>query len=72
MINDTKVIECSVLPGGALKIVLEEKGKDCNDRKPATFHHVMVISKNKFTLTRLVKFDDDSNFFQRNQYSFSR
>jgi hypothetical protein len=72
MINDTKVIERSVLPNGFLKIVLEERGKDGNDSKPATFHHVMIISKNKFTLTKLVKFDGETSFFQRNQYSFSR
>jgi hypothetical protein len=72
IINDTKVIERTALPNGVLKIVLEEKGKDGNDSKPATFHHVMLISKNKFTLTKLVKFDGEATFFQRNQYTFSR
>lgn len=72
MINDTKVIERSVQPNGVLKIVLQEKGDDGNDSKPATFHQVILISKNKFTLTKLVKFDGEAAFFQRNQYSFSR
>ncbi len=72
MINNAKVIERSVLSNGILKIVLEEKGKDGNDSKPATIHQVMLISKNKFSLTKLVRFDGETTFFQRNQYSFSR
>lgn len=71
-INDKKIIERTLLPDGTLKIVLEEKGKDGNDSKPATFHHVWMISSKRFTLTKLVKFDTDNNFFQRNQYVFSR
>jgi uncharacterized membrane protein YphA (DoxX/SURF4 family) len=72
MVNTRKVIERTIQPDGSLKIVLQEIGTDGNDYKPATFHQVLLISKNKFTLTKLVKFDGETNFFQRNQYSFSR
>ncbi len=72
MVNNRKVMERTLQPDGSLKIVLQENGKDGNDDKPATFQHVLIISKNKFTLTKLVKFDGETNFFQRNQYSFSR
>jgi hypothetical protein len=72
MINKRKLIERTLLPDGTLKIVLQDKGTDGNDYKPATFHHVLLISKNKFTMTKLVKFDGEINFFQRNQYSFRR
>jgi uncharacterized membrane protein YphA (DoxX/SURF4 family) len=72
MVNKRMVIERSIQSDGSLKIVLEEKGKDGNDSKPATFHHVLLIAGNKFTMTKLVKFDGETNFFQRNQYSFSR
>jgi uncharacterized membrane protein YphA (DoxX/SURF4 family) len=72
MINEKKVIERTWQPDGTLKIVLEEKGEDGNDSKPATFHHVWLISNKKFTLTKLVKFDTDKDFFQRNKYVFSR
>lgn len=72
MVNNRKVIERTVQPDGSLKIVLQENGKDGNDDKPATFHQVLVIGKNNFTIMKLVKFDGETNFFQRNQYSFSR
>ncbi|MGB2703342.1 MAG: hypothetical protein WBC81_06735, partial [Chitinophagaceae bacterium] len=72
MINKRKLIERTVLPDGSLKIVLEEMGKDGNDSKTATFHHVLLIANKEFTMTKLVKFDGETTFFQRNQYSFSR
>jgi len=72
MVNKRKVMEKTVQPDGALKIVLQEKGKDGNDNKPATFHHVLLIDNNKFTMTKLVRFDGETTFFQRNQYSFNR
>ncbi|MBK8521351.1 MAG: DoxX family protein [Ferruginibacter sp.] len=71
-INKKKVIERTSQPDGSLKIVLEEKGEDGNDHKPATFHHIFLIEGDKLTLTKMVNFDAESNFFQRNQYVFSR
>ncbi len=71
-INNKKVIERTLQPDGILKIIVEERGEDGNDHQPATFHHVWMISSKKFTLTKLVKFDTGNNFFQRNQYVFSR
>ncbi|MBL7738865.1 MAG: hypothetical protein JNK14_06565 [Chitinophagaceae bacterium] len=72
MINDMKVIERSVQPDGSVKVVLEEKGKDGNDSRSATFHHLLVLGKNQFTITKLVKFDGEGDFFQRNQFVFNR
>ena len=72
MLNNRKVIERTVQADGTLKIVLEDKGRDGNDKKPATFHHELFISKNMFIITKMVKFDGEENFFQRNRYSFSR
>lgn len=71
-INDKKVIERTLQPDGTLKIILEERGEDGNDHRPATFHHEWLISSKKFSLTKLVKFDTDKDFFQRNQYVFTR
>ncbi|MDZ4796233.1 MAG: DoxX family protein [Bacteroidota bacterium] len=71
-INNRTVIERAVQPDGSLKIVLEEKGTDGNETRPATFHHELMIGYNKFTLTKLVKFDGEANFLQRNQYLLSR
>jgi len=71
-INKRKVIERSIQPDGSLKIVLEEKGTDGNDHKPATFHQILLLGKNNFSITKMVKFDGEENFFQRNQYVFTR
>jgi len=72
MINEMKVIKRTADADGTIRLELEEKGKDGNDEKAATFHHVIVIEKNKLTMTKLVKFDEAKNFFQRNQYVFNR
>jgi hypothetical protein len=72
MINDQKVLERTLQADGTLKIVLESKGPDGNDHMPATFHHELVIGKTVFTITKLVRFDGKDQFFQRNQYAFSR
>lgn len=71
-INDRLVIERTVDADGNIKVVLQDKGTDGNDYRPATFHQVLVIGKNNFTITKLVKFDGEEKFFQRNQYVFSR
>lgn len=72
MVNDMKVIERTTLSDGSLKIVLENRGKDGNDQKLAVFHHVFELGKNSFMLSKLVKFEGQEKFFQRNQYSFQR
>lgn len=72
LINDMKVLDRSIEKDGILKIVLEQRGPDGNDNKWATFHHVLEIGKNKFRMTKMVKFDDEKNYFRRNQFVFTR
>lgn len=72
MLNNMKVIERIRQTDGSLKIIFENKGTDGNDYKAAIFNHVYIISKNSFIITKLVKFDGQTKFFQRNQYAFSR
>lgn len=71
-INDMIVLERSVEADGSVKIILEEKGKDGNDHKPATFHHVLQMGNNKLTITKMVKFDGEREYFERNHFAFSR
>jgi hypothetical protein len=71
-LNNQLVLERTVLEDGSINIVLEEKGKDGNDQKPSIFHHVLVLGINTFTITKLVKFENEDVFFQRNKYLFSR
>lgn len=72
MINDMKVIERTLQPDGSLKIVLESRGSDGNDHKPATFHQVLLIGPGRFSMTKLVRFDGEVDFFRRNEYLFTR
>lgn len=72
MISGMKVIERSVQEGGLIKVVVEVKGKDGNENKPATFNYILEMGSKKFVMTKMVKFDGEKEFFQRNQFSFTR
>lgn len=71
-INGLVLLEKTILPNGSLKIVLEEKGEDGNDHKPATFHRILLISTQKFSISKMVRFDGESEFIKRHEYNFSR
>lgn len=70
-INKEKVVERRS-SGDSLRFVLEIKGRDGNDHKPAVFHHVYTLNKNVLTITKLVRLDGSKEFFQRNQYVLRR
>lgn len=72
MLDEKKLLQKTILPDGSIKLLLESKGPDGNDQKPATFQHVMILSATLFKITKLVKFDGEENFFQRHEYAFSR
>jgi hypothetical protein len=72
LLEEKRLTERYLLPDGQLKMVLESKGPDGNDHRPATFRHIMLLSANRFSITKLVRFDGEAEFFQRHQYSFSR
>ncbi len=72
MINAGKVIEKTILSDGSLKIVLEERGKDGNDQKSCMFRQVILLNKSQLIITKLVKFDDEVEFFQRNEFKVSK
>lgn len=71
-IGDMKVIERTALSDGGFRIVLEEKGKDGNEHKPATFHHIIELKGNTVSLAKQVKFEGGGEYFERNRYTFSR
>ncbi len=72
MINQAKIVEKKKLADGSLKIVLEEKGIDGNDNKPCTIRKVIELNSHSFTIAKLVRFDDEKEFFQRHIYQFTR
>lgn len=71
-LNTWKLTERTMQTDGTLKVVLESTGKDGNDGKPAIFHHELLISSSRFTITKRVRFEGEKEFFQRNQYQFTR
>jgi Putative auto-transporter adhesin, head GIN domain len=68
--GDATVIEKTNLAGGGVKVVTEEKGTD--DNKPCTTKRVITLTANKFVITKMVKFDGEATFFQRNEYNWNR
>lgn len=72
MINEATLTEKTKLPDGTLRVVLESSGKDGNDHKPCTIKKVIVLSEKNLTITKLVRFDGETDFLERNQYNLSR
>ena len=69
-INDEAVTVRTKLPGGALKIVTEKKGQDNN--REATFRYTYVISAKSFSIKKEVRYEGGAEFFERNQFSWTR
>ena len=69
-INDEKVTERTKLPDNAIKIVTEKNGED-NDRK-AVFRYTYQISAKNFSIKKEVRYENESEFFERNEYSWQR
>ncbi len=54
------------------RLVLTERGKDGNEQKPCTFRYTVRYANDVFTMTKDVKFDGESAFFNRNEYKITR
>lgn len=70
--NGATLIEKKRMKDGTLKFVTEEKGKDGNDDKPCVIRHVYQLSYHSFIITKLVRFDGETTFFERNEYNVTR
>jgi hypothetical protein len=71
-LGDRRLVEKIIQTDGGIKLVLESAGPDGNDNRPAVFRHIMVLSANKFVVTKMVRFEGEKDFFERHTYSFSR
>lgn len=71
-VNEEKVMEKTRLLNGSLRIVLESRGTDGNDNKKAVLREVMIISPHDFSIAKWVRFEGETEFFERNKYVFSR
>jgi uncharacterized membrane protein YphA (DoxX/SURF4 family) len=71
-LNGATIIEKKKTADGNLEVVTETKGKDGNEQKPCIFRTVIRLSYPSLIITKLVKFEGEKEFFQRNQYNVSR
>ena len=69
-INDKKVVERGELPGNSLKIVAEKAGLD-NDKR-AVFRYTYMIGRKAFSIRKEVRYEATTEFFVRNEYSWTR
>ncbi len=69
-IDGEKVTERTSLAGRTLRIVTEKSGTD-NDQK-ALFRFTYLLSKTRFSIKKEVKYEDGTEFFVRNEYSWKR
>ena len=72
MLNDMILAERKVLDDGHLQMILESSGADGNENKPARFRHILIIGEKTFSITKLVRFEGEKEYFQRHRYEFGR
>lgn len=58
------------LQNGEMEIIAEEKGKDGNDNKNATFRHTYTISKTIFKRRKDIQFEGENTWINRHEYSY--
>lgn len=71
-LNEMTLMEKKLLSDGTWQLVLESKGVDGNDNRPADFRHIMIIGEKTFSITKLVKFEGEGVYFQRHRYLFGK
>ena len=69
-INDEVVLERTNLPDNTVKVVTEKKGQD-NDRS-ALFRFTYSLNAKTFSIKKEVRYEHESQFFERNEYSWKR
>lgn len=69
-INNEPIISRTKLSTGEIEIKTEFKGKD--DRKRALIQHIYLISQDRFSNTKKVKFANSTEWIKRNEFSYKR
>ena len=70
ILNGGRVTEKTKLTGDRLKIVTEKEGPD-ND-KNALFRFTYLLDKTTFSIKKEVKYEEATEFFVRNEYTWKR
>lgn len=69
-IDGERVVERATAPDGTLKIVTEKAGRD--DDKPSLFRFTYLVGATTFSIKKEVRHEGATDFFERNQYSWTR
>jgi uncharacterized membrane protein YphA (DoxX/SURF4 family) len=70
LINDVKILALTMLPGEKIQFVLEEEGED--DNRKAIIRKTYIMNNKSFSITKLVKYNEQEDWLQRNQFVFNR
>ena len=70
IIDGERVVERATAPDGTLKIVTEKAGTD--NGKPSLFRYTYLLGATSFSIRKEVKPEGAADFFERNQYSWTR
>jgi hypothetical protein len=71
MLDGEMVVEKTLLTDKTLKIVTQKEGMD-NDKK-AIFRHTYLVGEKSFSIKKEVKYiETGAEFFERNEYSWTR
>ena len=69
-INDEVVVERTSLPDNTVRLVTEKKGTDNN--RAALIRFTYSLNARSFSIKKEVRYEDENQFFARNEYSWKR
>ena len=69
-LNGEVVMERTGLPDGTVRLVTEKKGED--NRRGASIRFTYLLNSKSFSIKKEVRYDDENEFFARNEYSWKR
>ena len=55
-----------------VELIFSKKGRDGNKNRSCTFKYTLKSNQETYSITKEVKFDDEEDYFIRNQYRFER
>ncbi len=71
VLNDMKLVKRKT-GTGKLLLIFDYRGPDGNDNRMASMQRVMELIGDELTITKLVRYEGEENYFQRHQYRFTR
>ncbi len=70
--EDMTILENTFKQETNRKLVLSHRGKDGNKNRKCTFRYTLSYENDQFTIVKEVKFDDEQEYFKRNQYTLQK